>query len=405
MEILTKRWYLLAIACVINLCTGSIYAWSVFAGPKAAQLSQLLGHVVTAGDLSLAFSLANGLVPIPMVLGGFINDRAGPRVQIVLGGLLVAIGLWWAGTSESLFTLCISYGLIFCTGVGLTYSATVNNSIKFFPDHPGLAGGLATAAYGFCSVGVPPVAHLLIDAFGITEAFQILGVAFGIVIVVGGLLSQKCPKGFTVATENAAKGKVSGRQLNWTQMVRTTDFWLMLTLLLCGAITGMMIFSQTVGIATNQIGLSVSLATSAVAFLSLINTFGRLAAGAISDKLGQPLSLFFACLLTICGLLLLANCGKGSNFVFFTALVIIGSPFGAFLGIFPGYTAAAFGTKFNGANYGIMFCGFALSGAIGPWLMNALAHKGDFFYSYISSICLAALGAVLAWVLKLRSAR
>lgn len=95
MEILTKRWYLLAIACVINLCTGSIYAWSVFAGPKAAQLSQLLGHVVTAGDLSLAFSLANGLAPIPMVLGGFINDRAGPRVQIVLGGLLVAIGLWW----------------------------------------------------------------------------------------------------------------------------------------------------------------------------------------------------------------------------------------------------------------------------------------------------------------------
>lgn len=85
MEILTKRWYLLAIACVINLCTGSIYAWSVFAGPKAAQLSQLLDHVVTAGDLSLAFSLANGLAPIPMVLGGFINDRAGPRVQIVLG--------------------------------------------------------------------------------------------------------------------------------------------------------------------------------------------------------------------------------------------------------------------------------------------------------------------------------
>lgn len=314
MEILTKRWYLLAIACVINLCTGSIYAWSVFAGPKAAQLSQLLDHVVTAGDLSLAFSLANGLAPIPMVLGGFINDRAGPRVQIVLGGLLVAIGLWWAGTSESLLTLCISYGLIFCTGVGLTYSATVNNSIKFFPDHPGLAGGLATAAYGFCSVGVPPVAHLLIDAFGITEAFQILGVAFGIVIVVGGLLSQKCPKGFTVATENAAKGKVSGRQLNWTQMVRTTDFWRMLTLLLCGAITGMMIFSQTVGIATNQIGLSVSLATSAVAFLSLINTFGRLAAGAISDKLGQPLSLFFACLLTICGLLLLAELRKRFEF-------------------------------------------------------------------------------------------
>ena len=96
---------------------------------------------------------------------------------------------------------------------------------------------------------------------------------------------------------------------------------------------------------------------------------------------------------------------KRFEFCVLYRLSVIGFPFGAFLGIFPGYTAAAFGTKFNGANYGIMFCGFALSGAIGPWLMNALAHKGDFFYSYISGICLAALGAVLAWVLKLRSAR
>lgn len=91
--------------------------------------------------------------------------------------------------------------------------------------------------------------------------------------------------------------------------------------------------------------------------------------------------------------------------MFFTALVIIGFPFEAFLGIFPGYTAVAFGTKYNGANYGIMFCGLALSGAIGPWLMNALVHNGGFFYSYVSGICLAALGAGFAWILKIRSAR
>ena len=68
MDVLIKRWYLLAIACVINLCAGSIYAWSVFAGPKAEQLSQILGQTITAGDLSLAFSLGNGLAPIPMLL-------------------------------------------------------------------------------------------------------------------------------------------------------------------------------------------------------------------------------------------------------------------------------------------------------------------------------------------------
>lgn len=133
MDVLIKRWYLLAIACVINLCAGSIYAWSVFAGPKAEQLSQILGQTITAGDLSLAFSLGNGLAPIPMLLGGYLNDKAGPKIQIVLGGLLVAIGLCWAGASESLFTLFFSYGFIFCLGVGLTYRLLLTLPLSFFP--------------------------------------------------------------------------------------------------------------------------------------------------------------------------------------------------------------------------------------------------------------------------------
>ena len=91
--------------------------------------------------------------------------------------------------------------------------------------------------------------------------------------------------------------------------------------------------------------------------------------------------------------------------MFYAALTIIGFPFGAFLGIFPGYTAAAFGTRFNGTNYGIMFCGFALSGAVGPWLMNALSNNGDFYYSYLAGICIASLGVLLAGVLKVRSSR
>ncbi|MFN2959472.1 hypothetical protein ACKUFG_25255, partial [Escherichia coli] len=87
---------------------------------------------------------------------------------------------------------------------------------------------------------------------------------------------------------------------------------------------GMMIFSQAVGIAVNQVGMSVTAATGAVAFLALINTFGRLAAGVISDKLGQPLSLLGACILTICGFAILITCTQGSDVLFYVALTIIG---------------------------------------------------------------------------------
>lgn len=79
MNLMKKRWILLIVACTINLCAGSIYAWSVFAPPLAERLSILTGEALTAGSLAAAFSLANAVGPIPMILGGAVNDRFGPR--------------------------------------------------------------------------------------------------------------------------------------------------------------------------------------------------------------------------------------------------------------------------------------------------------------------------------------
>ena len=130
-----KRWTLLAIACLINLCTGSVYAWSVFAGPKAQQLSELTGSLITAGDLAIAFSVCNGLAPIPMILGGYFVDRLGPKAVIVVGGLFIGAGMFFSGASGTFLSFLISYGLIFGLGLGFTYGAAVNNTIKFFPGH------------------------------------------------------------------------------------------------------------------------------------------------------------------------------------------------------------------------------------------------------------------------------
>ena len=91
----------------------------------------------------------------------------------------------------------------------------------------------------------------------------------------------------TTGRKDSPRSVKAAVNYNWSEMVRTTNFWLMIALLLCGAITGMMIFSQAVGIAVNQVGMSVTAATGAVAFLALINTFGRLAAGVISDSSGS----------------------------------------------------------------------------------------------------------------------
>lgn len=126
-----KRWLLLLVSCIINLFAGSIYAWSVFASPLAERIGSLLQTSLTSADLAIAFSIANALGPIPMIFGGLINDRFGPKFVIAAGGISMGFGLYASGNAESVSELIVSYGLFFGTGLSLVYGCTINNTLKF----------------------------------------------------------------------------------------------------------------------------------------------------------------------------------------------------------------------------------------------------------------------------------
>ena len=89
MEIKKSRWLQLALFCVINLFAGSFYVWSVFAGPLAERLADIAGHPVTAADLGMVFATASAVNPVAMILGGWANDRFGPRFVIPFGGAFI----------------------------------------------------------------------------------------------------------------------------------------------------------------------------------------------------------------------------------------------------------------------------------------------------------------------------
>ncbi len=370
----SNRWRFLITACLVNFCTGSIYAWSVFAGPKAEQMSQLNNVLYTAGDLAIVFGLANAVGPLPMILGGFVNDRFGPGWLMTVGGLLIGSGLFLSGSASDLSSLILSYSLLFGLGLGLTYGATINTCVKLFPDRRGFAGGMATAFYGLCSVVLPPIAHALTTNFGIQSAFEIVGAVCGAVICAGGLLS------FIFVDKSSANPPANNAAagLSWREMIATKRFWKMLFFLCCGAVSGMMIISHSAGIASKQVGLTAAMAATAVSYLALINTLGRVAAGAVSDRLGACQTLILSSVLTALGMALLLMCSNGSVALFFAALTLVGFSFGSFMGIYPGFTAAAFGAKHNSVNYGIMFAGFSFAGVLGPWIIKTLSAGGLF---------------------------
>ena len=178
-----RRWLVLTASCLINLCIGSLYVWSVFASPMAEKLNALSGsNTFTSASLAIVFTVANSVGPITMISGGYINDKLGPKWVVFFGGLLFGGGMLASGFATSIPMLIIIYGLGCGLGMGLAYGCTINNSVKFFPDKRGLIGGIATATYGLSSVLIPPVANALMNAVGVSQTFIILGGAFILII-------------------------------------------------------------------------------------------------------------------------------------------------------------------------------------------------------------------------------
>lgn len=396
-----RRWLILIAACLINLCIGSLYAWSIFAMPMASYLSQLTGKEVTS--LSIVFTIANGVGPITMIVGGAITKKIGPKNVVILGGALFAAGMISSGFVTSVGLLMVTYGVLVGLGVGMVYGCTISNTIRFFPDKRGLIGGIATASYGISSVLIPFAANMLINMVGVTSSFKVLGIAMLIVIVIASAFIEKCPDGYAPAGYVAAAGSAKQiKEYSWTEMLKEPLFYLMLLILCCGATSGMMIISQASPLAQRVLKITADAAASIVSVIALFNTIGRIIAGGISDKLGPVATIRCIFVGSILGLgLMYVSVVGGTGICFYIGAYITALMFGSIMGIYPGFTASQFGPKNNGVNFGIMFIGFALAGLIGPTILSRLyISTGSDSTALLLAMGLGAVGFGFAFVLS-----
>ena len=375
----------------------------------AAHFKDALGLSVTPGDLALVYTIANSVGPITMISGGFFNDRFGPKTVILVGGIMWGLGMFLSGFSTSLAHLIIYYGLIGGLGLGMAYGSTISTCVKFFPDKRGLIGGITTAVYGMSSVILPPIVTVVVKNSGAPFAFKAVGIAFVVLIALSVLFLEQCPSDYKPSgwTPPAKAGAAPSRvQMDWKAMLKTPVFYVMLLLLTCGAFAGMMVISQASPVAQKMIGMTTVQASLAVSTLALFNALGRIAAGFLSDKIGRINTLRIACVLSCAGLLALFRCGEGSTALFYTGLAVVGVSFGAFMGVYPGFTADQFGPKNNSVNYGIMFIGFALAGYFGPQIMRSVADStGAYQSAFLIACACSAAGVVLTFVFSALGAK
>ncbi len=259
-----------------------------------------------------------------MILGGYFVDRLGPKAVIVVGGLFIGAGMFFRSIRDFPFLPYFVWINFWFGTLASLMALPLTTPLNSFPDHRGLAGGLTTGFYGLCSVIVPPIGQYLIATNGISFAFESLGIVFGTVIVLGGLLSIKCPPDFVPQGWTKPTNNFASLDVDTLSMLKRPRFWLMFAFLLCCGVSGMMILSHAAVIARTQIGYSAAAAAGAVAFIALVNTFARLVTGVLSDKFGQLPTLIGAAIGAAAGLSLLVFADADHLFLFYAAFACIG---------------------------------------------------------------------------------
>jgi len=394
-----NRWIILVVSFVANLIIGSAYAWSVFQ-PRLIEMFEF-----TTPQASIAFTLSLGLVPFAMILGGKIQSKIGARFTVLLGGIVFGAGIALAGlTTHNIATLYLTYGTLGGIGIGLVYGCTIPNSVKWFPDKRGLAGGIIAGGFGGGAIIFAPLFQSTIESVGVLRTFTIYGIIFGIVIILASLLITVPPADYKPAgwTPPSSAANNASANLNVTGMLKTARFYILWIMYVLACVTGLMIIAHAGHVAEARIGVTPALAATAVLLLGVANTVGRVFWGAVSDKIGRYQTLILMYAMTA-GMLILLTFAP-SYVLFVISIMGIGLCFGGFLGVFPSITAENFGTANLGMNYGVLFIAFGIAAFVGPRLAASLFESsGAHDLAFVIATIMSAVALVITVLLLISS--
>jgi len=381
----------------INLALGVLYTWSVIKAAIPVEWGW------TAAQKSDPYAIACFVFAIAMIPAGRLQDKIGPRWVATIGGVAVALGCIIAGLAGSSYIgFVIGFGVFGGIGIGFGYAAATPAAVKWFPaSQTGMIAGLVVAGFGLASVYIAPTAQALLGAFGVSTTMIIFGVAFFVIVVTLAQFLRNPPAGyipFDAKAEQRPKGTAASRppvELEWHQMIRTSNFWMLWTMYAFGAAAGLMVIGSAASMSQAALGPA---AFVAVAVLAVGNAGGRVLAGVVSDIIGRQLTLFFAFLLQSGMVLIPLRHGDDSIALLF-AVLMIGACYGANLALFPAATKDHFGLKSFGLNYGVMFTAWGVGGLILPRIAGMakdITGKEDLAF-YIAS-GLMVCGALLALI-------
>ena len=405
---------LIVILCTgLQLCFGTVYAWSFF----QIMLVSQLGWSYT--DTAIAFGVAIFSLGVSAAWAGGALPRLGPRTLAVAGSLLFSLGYLIAALAleiNNLLLFYIGYGVIGGAGIGLGYVTPVATVAKWFPDQKGLATGIVVMGFG---VGAFLLSKLLAPFLVLQTGedlpliFMWLGIIFACILVPFSLLISDPPKDFVSASRRAASlpeplGVDSPTYVR--QCLKTREFIMMWLIFFFNISAGISVISfqspllQDVwGLADPHIDphLLAEYGATLIAISSLCNGVGRLFWGLLSDKIGRiaVFRILLASQMIVFGILMTER----DPWIFSALVCYILLCFGGGFATMPSFIIDVFGAKKMSAIYGAVLTAWAAAGIFGPLYVGYFKDvypDRAVIYCFLVGMLILGLGFTFAFQLS-----
>ncbi|MEP6491798.1 MAG: OFA family MFS transporter [bacterium] len=381
-----SRWLVPPAALAIHLSIGQAYAFSVFNLPlsRAIGITQSAPSDWKLSTIGWVFSVAIVFLGVSAAVFGAWLERVGPRKAMFASAVCFGGGFQIAalGVATHRFSLLLlGYGVLGGIGLGLGYISPVSTLIKWFPDRPGMATGMAIMGFGGGAMIASPLSTMLMSHFrtpgsqGVTQTFVVMGALYFIFMMFG-VFSVRVPRsGWKPEgwVPSSAQRIVISGSVTADRAITTPQFWLLWMVLCLNVTAGIGVLGQASPMIQEMFpgAISVGAAAGFVGLLSLANMIGRFFWSSLSDYVGRRAVYATFFLLGAALYATVPATGRAGNVALFVlGYVVIISMYGGGFATIPAYLRDMFGTNQVGAIHGRLLTAWSTAGVLGPVLVN-----------------------------------
>ena len=389
----TRPWAILAAGAAIQILTGLPAAWGVFQQPVMEE------YGLSEQGAGLAFGILIAAFGVGCVIGGFLQDRNGPRRAALWGTALLCGGFFAAallpGAAGGWFWVLFSVpaGL----GTAFLYPSIQSCAQKWYKGRKGLATGVIGGAVGLSGAFLTVFVRTALRGFGLVQgirgAFWALGALTLPVCLVGSALLTDPPPEKPRPSQQGRGKAAPGLDLSPGQMLRTRQYWLCAGAVCCST-PAVLLFSPIILKLGMERGLDERSALWSVVLGSVGSAAGRLLMPMLSDKIGRrPTDM----------ILFAVSLGLSAVFWFAQGWAVVAVYAGltfcysALAAVLPALSTDLFGFPHAGVNYGFLALGQSVGSLAFPFMANLWGLEQG---RHILAIAGAVGGFAAIWALR-----